>query len=71
MGSNLTMLILATFFEMSIKDKCGRFVEILLEAKFLHSCRGSGSFSNPGGSNRVPPHFFYLRQERGNLKKEI
>ena len=31
-----------------------RFVEIMLGAKFLHSCRGGGSFINPGGSNRVP-----------------
>ncbi len=42
---------------MSIKDKCGRFVEILLGSKFLHSCKGGGSFSNLGGSNRVPPHY--------------
>ena len=32
-----------------------RFEETLLGAKFLNSCRGRGSFSNPGDSNRVPP----------------
>ena len=37
------------------RESCGWFVEILLGAKFLHACRGGGSFSNPGDSNRVPP----------------